>query len=89
MKKEKILTIKSEIEGAQFEITREMKKYKNSRDKAVCVANYNRLETIIKKLDEILARGNGIIEECDNTTTEKTTEYSGEKPNTSTKNQGK
>lgn len=83
MKKEKILKIKSEIEGAQFEITRNIKKQKNSRDKAVCMSNYNRLEAILTKLEEIIEKGNGVIdEECEDQTA---IEFSGEKQNTSTK----
>lgn len=83
MKKEKILKIKSEIEGAQFEITRNIKKQKNSRDKSICMANYNRLESILTKLEEIIEKGKGVIdEECEDQTA---IEFSGEKQNTSTK----
>lgn len=88
MKKEKLFSIKTEIEGAQIEIMRNIKKEKNQRNKNVCMANYNRLETILTKIEQVLEHGNGVIdEECSDT--ELPAESSMAKPNTSTTKPGK
>lgn len=86
MKKEKLFSIKTEIEGAQIEILRNIKKEKNQRNKNVCLANYNRMETILTKIEQILENGSGVIEEC---TEEAQAESSMEKPSTSTTKPGK
>lgn len=84
MKKEKLFSIKAEIEGAQIEVMRNIKKQKNQKGKKICMENYNKLETILNKIEQVLEKGNGVIdEECNEQET--TTESSTEKPNTLTK----